>query len=190
MKQHHIRDRVLVTAMTAALLLTGMLGTTMARDRHNRGEHRRSESQREVHERRRSDRTSFYRQKHNKYRRGKKKYLHKKSHGYLHHKKRYVRSLPHGCRSFHHGKHRYYYRKGRYYRRHHHGYEIVRAPRFYHLPRHARRVIINHCPYFVCDNVYYVYRNGYYELCAEPYVVEHSIGFHAGPFSIIFTDID
>ena len=183
MKLHYRLNRMMVAGLTATLLLTGSISTSMARDR---GRHRRIEPKKEQHDQRKHDHRPSYRgKKHHR------KHHHKNHTIHRTHQTRVVRSLPRGCRTFKAGHRRYYYHRGHYYRRHHHhGYEIVRAPRFRHLPRHARRVVYNRHVYYICDDIYYCYRGGYYEICEAPYVVQKSIEFDAGPIRIILSDSD
>ncbi|MBN1758839.1 MAG: hypothetical protein JW863_10995 [Chitinispirillaceae bacterium] len=70
----------------------------------------------------------------------------------------------------------YYYCDGVFYHRHPHGYEIVRPPRVRYLPRHARRIVISGNAYFLHDDFYYRYQNGYFEVCEAPVVVADQRG--------------
>lgn len=88
---------------------------------------------------------------------------------------RVVVSLPGTCRTYRCGTRSYYHCNGVFYSRHLGGYEVVRAPRIRFLPDHARRLVVSGEVYFVHNDQYYCYRDGFYELCVPPVVVEKNI---------------
>lgn len=215
MKLHHVSGATLAGLLTAAVLLSGAADNATAADRGIKKVAARSATPRETREKRNWDRrttttrTAGNTGKNNHQvrktksvkkavhhspkkvvRHTPKKVYHQKK--VIHHRKpQYVRSLPRRARVIHHGSRNYYYSSGRYYHRHPvYGWEIVSAPRFYSLPRHARRIYINHTPYWVCDNVYYHWCDGYYEVCEVPVYIENSITFQAGPFSVTLRDYE
>ena len=81
-------------------------------------------------------------------------------------------SLPGVYRTIHVGPHSYYYCDGVYYSRHDHGYVVVRPPRIRYIPYRARRLVIGGEVYFLHNDLYYCYRDGFYEVCEPPVVVE------------------
>ncbi len=203
MQLHHITNRAMITVVTAGLLLSGVISTVTARDRDGqrriepRDQNQRIEprnEQRDQHQR--VEQRGGQRDQHQP------NYRHDNRQGnYQNHSsqvktvihrpsERIFHSLPAGYRTIRTGDRDYYYHQGVFYNRYNHGYEIVQAPRFYYLPHHARRVIVNRATYFVCDDIYYVPRGGYYEICEPPHFVESSIEFNAGPVKIILTDSD
>ncbi|MBN1577611.1 MAG: hypothetical protein JW913_13715 [Chitinispirillaceae bacterium] len=177
MKLHHVTNGMMVMALTASVLFSGAVATT-ASDRDGgqrrgepRNEQRDQKNQRSPSSRRGSQARTVYQNK---------AVVHAPS-------QRIIHVLPAGYRTIRTGDHSYYYYKGVFYNRNPHGYVIVGAPRFHRLPQHARRVVVNRIVYYVCDDVYYCSRGGYYEICEVPHV-EHSIEFKAGPVRIVLTD--
>ena len=176
MKLHQLPNGLMVSALTAAILVAGAAGTVTARDRDG---HKGREARIERHDRpnnhtvnrRVQQRGPAYRNRVT---------VRAKSHRIIH-------ALPSGYRTIHTPGHRYYYHHGVFYSRHPHGYEIVTAPRFYHLPPHARRIVVNRAVYYVCDDVYYSWHDGYYVICETPRI-HSSIIFGAGPLRIVLTD--
>ncbi len=168
MKSYRL-STVTTAVLTSAVLCTGLF-TIEARDRGgrvdqgHRGEHRAGKIDHHRGNRVKVDRHD--------------------RHGHV------VRSLPHGYRTIRTPGRHYYCHGGVYYARHSHGYEIVKAPRFHHLPRNARRIVVNRGVYYVCDDVYYRPCDGWYEVCERPVVVEKSIVFDAGPLRIVLSDRD
>lgn len=109
----------------------------------------------------------------------------------------YVHALPAGHKYYRHGGNHYYYHQGVYYTRSGCGYQVIERPRFYHLPSHARRIVVNNVIYFSCDNVYYRSCGDYYEICEEPVVVcepvrsshvQSSIEINAGPVTVVLSE--
>ncbi len=85
---------------------------------------------------------------------------------------RVVVSLPGVYRVVYVGSHAYYYCDGIFYERHPHGYVVVRPPRVRFIPYDARRIVIGGEVYFLHNDLYYCYRDGFYEVCEPPAVVE------------------
>lgn len=83
-----------------------------------------------------------------------------------------VVSLPGVYRTVRVGPRSYYYCDGVYYTRHDHGYVVVRPPRIRYLPYRSRRIVIGGEVYFLHNDLYYCYRNGFYEVCEPPVVVK------------------
>ena len=206
----HTTRTVIGTVLTT-LLITGTLQTVDARDREGRDGSRRHKSRTEQSTRKEkvsSDRKIKHRKqkKHHdtyaKKRHVKKEVVHHRRN--KHHSGKYhdhrapkrvvrhdvIKRLPSGYRIFSSGKNRYFYKKGRYYRRHKHGYVRVHRPRLHRLPRHARRVVIDWITYWVCDDIYYIYRDGCYEICERPYCSTSTVEFGLGPLHFIVTDHD
>ncbi|MBN1760834.1 MAG: hypothetical protein JW863_21070 [Chitinispirillaceae bacterium] len=208
MKLHHVSKTTLAGLLTAAVLLAGAANNATAADRGIKKVTARSATPTKTRGKQNLDRrtrtttitttksTTVSRNARNYDRRVTKALPVKKVVRYApkkvirHNSPSYVRALPRGARVIRHGNDNYYYSSGRYYRHHPvYGWEIVSAPRFYALPPYARRIFVNHTPYWVYDNVYYHWCDGYYEICEVPYV-ENSITFQAGPFSVTLRDYD
>jgi hypothetical protein len=96
-----------------------------------------------------------------------------------------VVSLPGTYRTIGNGLQSYYYCNGVFYHHHRHGYEIIRPPRFRHLPDHARHVMINGLVYFVHNDVYYCQRGAFYEVCEPPVIIERQVVQNAATTTIM-----
>ena len=180
MKLHHF-NQVVIASLTASVLLAGYTATVSARDRDDI---RRMESRTVQNRTPRQKQTPAPRMY-------KKNYSNNRDRNNIYRKRdsRVVRVLPRGYRTFKIDGRYYYSHNGSYYTRCDHGYRIVSTPRICRLPPHARRVCVNRTIYYVCDNVYYIPRAGYYEVCEAP-VVRSSIEFSAGPVKIVLSDYD
>ncbi|MBN1309534.1 MAG: hypothetical protein JXA18_16560 [Chitinispirillaceae bacterium] len=87
-----------------------------------------------------------------------------------------VLSLPGAYRTLRIGPRFYYHCNGVYYTRHAHGYKVVTAPRIRFLPYPARRMVIGGDVFFLYNDVYYCYRDGFYEACEPPAMAETGEG--------------
>lgn len=207
----HLPTKALITTVATSLLIAGTFQTVDARDRGGRDGSRRHESRRT--EQRSKKQPSSSRKNIKRHDRkdshqsvAKKRHVtkkvvrqhHKRDHNAYnrpHRAKRVakhdvIRRLPRGYRMHRSGKDRFYYHKGRYYRKHNHGYVRVYHPRLHRLPRHARRVVIDWVTYWICDDIFYIYRDGCYEICERPRCVTSTVGFGFGPLHFFVTDHD
>ena len=179
MKQYRTFSRMMAVALTASVLFAGTAATARDRDGVRRmkpkSDQRRSDTRRTPAPVVRTNRSV-------------KPVPVAKT--VVHHKPapKVIHVLPRGYRTIRTVDRHYYYHNGVYYTRYGNGYEIISAPRFRHLPRHARRVVVNRVVYYVCDDVYYRPYNSYYEICEAP-SVRSSIEFNAGPVKILLTDV-
>jgi len=210
MKIHH-PTRTLITTVATSLLIAGIFQTADARDREGRDGSRRHESRTEQRSEKRqsSSRKSIKHHDRKETPRSVAKKRHVTKEVVRHqngkpHRNDYhprpaakrvvhhdgIRRLPSGYHVFSSGKDRYYYKKGIYYRRHNHGYVRVHHPRLHRLPRHARRVVIDWVDYWVCDDIFYVYRDGCYEICERPSCISSTFEFGVGPVRFLVTDHD
>ena len=185
MHPHHFSFRTVVLLTVAAILVSGSLNEGYSRSRKQENNHRKTVRQHRP-------RTVSHPKKTQRHRSPRQVYRHHRparNNHYSYRRGRWfsvtprariavgapfgavVLSLPGLFRTAVFGGFTYYYCDGVFYHRHAHGYEIVRAPRVRYLPRHARRVVISGNAYFLHDNFYYAYRDGFFEVCEPPVVV-------------------